>query len=170
MITITRYNTLNSSVRALIELTIRKEFGHIPIVKQTLWSVPDWSVACFVEDELASFCNIIVREIRIDDRIYVAAGVSNVITLPQYRGRGFSTAILRATKDEIFKTLKADLGLLLCSDDLIPFYERSGWYQVDCPVYFNQEVGTRLWLANTMLLSRDEHRQPKEIDLQGLPW
>lgn len=54
--------------------------------------------------------------------------------------------------------------------ELIAFYEGLNWYSVDCSVYFNQSDGRKLWKANTMLLSQNEKINPKEVDLNGLPW
>ena len=66
--------------------------------------------------------------------------------------------------------LKSELGVLLCADEHIPFYKRLNWYKINCPVHFDQSNGKKLWEANTMLLTKKDKWNPKEIDLQGLPW
>jgi len=63
-----------------------------------------------------------------------------------------------------------DYGLLLCADTLVPIYEKYGWYNVTCPVYFQQPNGRILWNASAMLLGKNNQLASKEIDLNGLRW
>lgn len=106
----------------------------------------------------------------IDNNEITIAGINNVITPKQFRGKGYATKLLRETENLIFNDLGSELGILLCADELIPFYERLKWYKVDCPVYFEQSDGENLWEANTMLLTPNKKIVPKQIKLNGLPW
>lgn len=113
---------------------------------------------------------MVLREISIDDQHFRAAGINNVIAPIKFRGMGFATKILSETKKYLFENLNSDLGLLFCSNDLVPFYNRIGWYTINCPVYFEQPTGTKIWTANTMLLTNGRIIRTKKIDLNGLPW
>lgn len=113
---------------------------------------------------------MVIREISIDEQHFKAAGINNVITPKKFRGKGFSKNTLLETKKFLFEDLNLDLGLLLCADDLVPFYKRLGWYKVDCPVYFDQSTEKKIWAANTMLLTNERTLYPQNIDLNGLPW
>ncbi len=164
------YNDLPSQIKNELNSQIDLNFGAIPIVKTTSWARPDWSVIKFVDQEVVSFFNIIERDILIDKKTHKAAGINNVITPQKYRGRGYSSQILNNIPGLIFEELNVEVGLLLCADELIAFYEKLDWYVVECPVYCLQPQGKIEWNANTMLLSRNNKIKPEEIDLNGLPW
>jgi len=148
MIYISKYNELKEEERQFLDGVARDEFGHIPIVQNTEWATPDWSVINSQENSIVTFYNIVVRNISIDNKKVKVAGINNVITPKIFRGRGYSSKTLRSTQTFIFEDLKCKAGLLLCADELIPFYEKLGWYCVDCPVYFDQADGQKLWTAN----------------------
>lgn len=170
MIKIQRFTELAIETKEQLDIIIESEFGHIPIVKQTSWALPDWTIIYYFENEIATFYNVVIREISIDEQYFKAAGINNVITPEKFRGKGFSTNTLLETKKYLFEDLNLDLGLLLCADDLVPFYKRLGWYKVDCPVYFDQPTEKKVWTANTMLLTNGTTLYPQRIDLNGLPW
>ena len=171
MIEIKKHIDLLPEIKNSLDHYIQKEFGHIPIVKETTWAIPDWTVINTIDGEIATFYNVVQREILLDNQVLYAAGINNVITPENYRGKGLATATLKETISFFFNEIKLDIGVLLCADDLISFYGRLGWYKVTCPVYFNQPRGRKRWQANTMLLSqKSEILQPGEIDLLGLPW
>ena len=98
------------------------------------------------------------------------AGVNNVITPKEFRGKGYASKMLRETENLIFEELKFEAGVLLCAYEVIPFYEKLNWYNVYCPVYYNQSKERRLWAANTMFLTKNSMLTPKLISLNGLPW
>lgn len=170
MIKITRYSQLDRFTKGKLKNYIESEFGHIPIVRETKWAKPDWTILLYQDNEILSFYNIVERNIRIDDNPIKIAGISNVITPKAYRGNGYASKILRETKHVIFEDLNCEIGVLLCADNLIPFYERLHWHKVDCPLFFEQPEGKRLWTANVMLLSEKHIWSPKKIDLNGLPF
>ena len=170
MIEIKKYAGLSDPVKEQLNFFIEEEFGHIPIVNETEWATPDWTIIYYHDDQIATFYNIIEREIIADNHRFKAGGINNVITPKAFRGQGYSSKLLRDTRNLLFDDLNCALGLLLCADALIPFYERLGWYTVDCPVHYDQSTGKKLWQANTMLLSPKELIIPDSIDLNGLPW
>ncbi|WP_106144570.1 GNAT family N-acetyltransferase [Flagellimonas meridianipacifica] len=167
---IIKYSELDKETKSQLNRFIDEEFGHIPIVMQTEWATPDWTVILYQNNEIATFYNIIDRKIIINDIEVKIAGVNNVITPKKYRGNGYASKALRETKDFVFNELNSKFGVLLCAEALIPFYEQLDWYKVNCPVYFEQSDGKKLWKANTMLLTKKNKLNPKKIDLNGLPW
>ena len=167
---IIKYSEINKETKSQLGNFIDGEFGHIPIVKATEWAMPNWTIILYKNNEIATFYNIVERKILVDDVEAKIAGVNNVITPKKFRGNGYASKVLRETEGFIFDDLKSELGVLLCADALIPFYERMNWYKVDCPVYFEQSDGKKLWKANTMLLTKKNKLNPKKIDLNGLPW
>ncbi len=80
MIKIERFTELSSQTKEQLDAIVEGEFGHIPIVKQTSWAIPDRTIIYYINDEIASFYNVIVRKISIDEDYFNAAGINNVIT------------------------------------------------------------------------------------------
>ena len=170
MIEIKKYPELLEKTKDKLNSYIKDEFGHIPIVNETEWATPDWTIVYYENDLIATFYNIVEREIIIDNKLFKVGGINNVITPKEFRGKGYASKTLRKTEHLIFDNLNCDLGVLLCANSLIPFYERLNWYKVDCPVYFEQSSGVKLWESNTMLLTKNEKMSPQRIELNGLPW
>jgi predicted GNAT family N-acyltransferase len=171
MIRIEKYEALSTITKGVLDHYIQAEFGHIPIVQETAWARPDWTILYTTADgTIVTFLNIIERTVLIDGALVKIAGINNVITPPPFRGKGFSSEALTNTTNFLFNELKAAHGLLLCADAMIPFYERLGWYTVNSTVYIDQPSGQQQWTANTMLLSPHQPIAPAVIDLLGLPW
>lgn len=170
MLRLIKYADLDTDTKNTLEFYIEKEFGHIPLVKQTQWASPDWSLFWLNGDKLVSFCNIVIREVHINGQVIKVGGLNNMITPTEHRGKKYSTNLLQAFERVIFEDLNLDAGLLLCADNLVPFYHRLNWRKVDCPVFFEQADGKKQWEANTMMLFNTTPYQPTSIDLNGLPW
>jgi len=170
MIEIKKYEELDSDIKTQLNSYIHDEFGHISIVQETEWATPDWTIIYYEGLEIASFYNIVERQIMVDGKKIKVAGINNVMTPQKYRGQGYASKTLSGLASLVFEELKCDAGLLLCADALIPFYTRLGWYEVDCPLYFNQSSGEKSWTAKVMLLTKDDILEPRNINLNGLPW
>lgn len=154
-----------------MELLAGNEFDRFPIVRQTTWATPDWSLLGMEGCDLACFYNLVERVVQFDGQPIRVAGLNNLVTAPGYKRRGLASRLLTATETEWFTTLKAQYGLLLCADDLLPFYARLGWQRVSSEIRFAQQGSEQLWPANCMVLSPG--RQPVDpgvIELRGLPW
>jgi len=170
MITTQKTRDLPAHIKSEIESRAQSEFGHVPIVAATQWATPDWTILCYDGDDIASFYHIVKRKVIMDGATVDAGGINNVVTCPEYRGKGLASRMLRQTESFLFEDLKCQVGLLLCSDDLVPFYERLHWYRALCPVIYQQASGEHLWKANAMLLSHHGTLTPRSINLNGLPW
>jgi predicted GNAT family N-acyltransferase len=161
---------MTSQQRERVDSLVDKEFGHIPFVQNLTWSKPDWLVTLEEDNDLLALYHLVSREVQLDGQTYQAAGINNVITPQQHRKRGYASKLLQETNSFIFTELKSEFGLLLCADAVIPFYEKLGWYKVDCDLYFEQPDGIRLYDSNAMILSKEVRFSPKQINLNGLPW
>lgn len=170
MITIEKYDALSPAIKETLNNNIKSEFGHIPIVQETTWATPDWTVLQTENDTIVTFFNIIERQVLLDGTPCKIGGINNVITPPPFRGKSYSSQLLTSTTGFLFDELQCEHALLLCADAMIPFYNRLGWYTVNSTVYMKQPSGRKLWTANTMLLSPGNAIAPAVIDLQGTPW
>jgi GNAT superfamily N-acetyltransferase len=147
------------------------EFGGFPIVRETVWAIPDWSFVGSVGEQVACFYHLVLREGQFDGEAVLLAGLNNLVTVPQFRGRGLASRLLRDTEAAWYDRFGAGCGLLLCADALLPFYSRLGWGQVRSKIRFAQPGGPRVWAANCMLTARGRpSTDPAQIDLCGLPW
>jgi predicted N-acetyltransferase YhbS len=75
---------------------------------------------------LVSHVQVIPIELEGRDRGLRIGGVSSVMTYPEYRNAGHSSALLRRAADHIEISGMA-LGMLFCDEKNVPFYERLGW-------------------------------------------
>ena len=125
----------------------------------------------FEGDALAAFFNIVLRTVIVDGAPLRVAGLNNVITLAEFRGKGIASRALRETQSRWVDELHADCGLLLCADALVPFYQKLAWRKLDARVMYAQSSGERLWVANCMVFDPRAHvGSPREVELCGLPW
>lgn len=119
MTIIEKYVDLPPSVKRLLEKVAGQEFGNIPIVRETTWSVPEWTAICYLGNEVAAFCSIVSRIIFMNGTFYKAAGLHNLITLERFRGKGLATDLLLKSENFMFE------GLLWIWDY---FYVQINWY------------------------------------------
>jgi hypothetical protein len=161
MIETSKYIDLNLDTKKILNKIIQDEFGYIPIVQETEWATPDWTIIYYEGNGIARFYNIVERQILVDDKKMKVAGINNVITPQKNRGQGYSSKTLKGVASLVFEELNCEAGLLLCADALITFYARLGWYEDDCPLYFHQASGEKLWTAKTMMLTKDGKLNPK---------
>ncbi|MDX5421946.1 MAG: GNAT family N-acetyltransferase [Hymenobacteraceae bacterium] len=166
------HTVLSPDLAVILSNYIAEEFGHVAFVRQRSWAIPDWVVLLEEQAEIVAFCNVVEREVTLNGKPCKIAGINNVITPKAHRGKGYSSRVLRETTSFLFDELKADYGLLLCADALVPFYERLGWYTVNSHLVYDQPQGKEVYDSNIMLLARKNHEKiyPKTIDLNGLPW
>jgi len=160
-----------ASVRDAIDCFTRAEFGYIPIIRETVWSPPDWHVAFMDGDRVLSFVSLVER-IALFDRLAVKlAGISNMITIEPYRHQGFGSQVMLQAQQLIAHDIGAEFGLLLCSDDVIPFYSRLGWFPTGARLRYDQPPAKREWLKDILTYSPHGKRPACDtIDLNGLPW
>lgn len=149
---------------------IENNFGHIPFVKQRQWAKPDMSVMLKQKGELLAFFHIVLREVEFDGITMPVAGLSNLITAQQHQGKGYASILLTQGFITLFNQLNVQHSLLLCKDELIPFYQKNHWYAIKAKVIFKQKHGVETYRSNTLLLSTHTQLNPNHINLNGLPW
>jgi len=133
---------------------------------------PDtFNIQVYCYDEFVSFAAVISREMQFDDVDVLVGGFKGLLTPKPHQGKGFASRALREAERVIFDELGADVGVLLCFDRLLNFYENRGWERLRCPVTITQSGGTILWPYETMALYRSNAlRNPDRVDLCGPPF
>lgn len=124
--------------------------------------------------EGAALCYVgaVLREARWNDRAVKVGGIGGVKTHPAARGRGFAATAVRRALAFFHGQGDVDFGLLVCGQELVPFYERLGWRmflgallvtqkQATVPFMFNLPMTTPLGLQELL---------GGTIDLLGPPW
>ncbi|WP_299004058.1 GNAT family N-acetyltransferase [uncultured Shewanella sp.] len=149
---------------------IKDNFGHIAFVRQRQWAKPDISFSLKKDNELLAFFHIVLREVEFDEIIVPIAGLSNLITVQEHQGKGYASTLLTQGFSILFNQLNVQHSLLLCKDELIPFYQKNHWYTVNAKVLFKQDQGIEIYRSNTLLCSANTQLNPNYINLNGLPW
>lgn len=99
--------------------------------EEPLWK-PEYTRVCEVDGRLVSAVQIVRRAVRLNGQAVPMAGIANVATLPEYRGRGFSTQLMRDAQ----RVMDAEdflFGLLFTG--IHDFYARLGWERVPFPLW-----------------------------------
>ncbi len=91
MIETSKYIDLNLDTKKMLNKIIQDKFGHIPIVQETEWATPDWTIIYYGGKGIARFYNIVERQILVEDKKMKVAGINNVITPQKNRGQGYSS-------------------------------------------------------------------------------
>lgn len=142
-------------------------------VEQIVWASPQWGV--LVRDDrgcLVGYVGIVVREAAVDGQAVRIGGIGGVKTHPAARGRGYARAALRRAATFMADDLGAAFGLLVCREQLLPFYGGLGWRTFAGTFLVGQPGGTVPFTYNTpmVLPLRAPAPEAGTIDLCGLPW
>lgn len=142
------------------------------------WAPPEYGVLVWTtegelgaEGELVSYVGIVVRAGTLDGAPVRIGGVGSVKTHPRAEGRGYASAGLRRAAAFLAEH-NVDFSLLVCRDELLPFYGRRGWLAFDGRLMVEQPAGRTLFTVNRPMVAPGRRPAPREgvIDLLGLPW
>ncbi len=137
------------------------------------WSLPEWYAMATRDNELLGRLGIAERRVQAAESTVHVGGVGGVITAKRWRRRGVATALLRAAADHIRRKIRAELGMLLCRENLIPVYRSAGWHVVSGRVEFEQpgRSAPTVYPGVAMVLPcQASNWPPGRVDLLGLPW
>jgi hypothetical protein len=144
-----------------------REFGDDSMI----YDHPEWYAIGFLEDEPVTHTAILRRTISIDGTPIGIAGISFIVTEPDFRGRGY--ARLGTDRAVLFVSEQLALPhcLLTCKPRLESLYTGWGWHTAPGPTVFMQPTGPRDCGGLTMVYQCTEKAWPEgKIDLCGLPW
>lgn len=160
-------NELSPELAGFIRRAQDREFGNNSMV----YAIPQWYVLGFLQDEPVAQIGVLQRTVTVCQRPLLIAGVSFLITEPEYRGQGFGTVIIEEAVTFIGNKLGLPFGLLTCKPRLESLYSRLGWQTVGEPNVFVQPTGNRSCGGLIMVKECGGIPWPEgKIDLCGLPW
>jgi predicted N-acetyltransferase YhbS len=94
---------------------------------------PDYTRVCVVDGRLVAAVQVVRRPVRLTNGATLwMAGIANVATLPEYRGHGYASQLLR----DLHAVMDAeDFAFGLLFTGIHDFYARLGWERLPLPLY-----------------------------------
>ena len=132
----------------------------------------DWQITIWESGTWVCVVQVFEQVVFVHDQRIPVAGVGNVMTRPEYRGRGYASAAMRRAMEFIRYPMGVDFGLLFCTADLMPFYQRFGWQSIGASTRYLQTDGYHIFADyQAMVWSVTQRIWPYgQIDLRGWPW
>ncbi len=144
--------------------------GPAPSVERE-WAPREWGVFVRSDDELVSYTGVLLTEASHDGSPVHIGGIGGVATHPGHRGKGFA-ALGMARALDFLLGLNAAFALLVCRDELIPYYEKLGWRLFRGYLLVTQHGRPEVFTFNNVMVGDLAATAPTTgtIDLHGPPW
>lgn len=117
------------------------------------------------------------RVIAVGTNDVLVAGTGGVLVDHRFRGTGLGSRAMRHAQKAMRDEAGVDFGFLGCREEVVPFYEATGWYQVHaterCVSHVDQAsvIVSQGGPALVCSAIRDARQWPHgDIDLHGTPW
>ncbi len=114
---------------------------------------------------------LIKEQLVIGDKHFDIAGVGDIITIPEMRGKGIAQKLMNHAINFFIKEWKVDVGVLFCFERLVPFYQSLGWEMANNPVYVLQPTEQIKFPNQLMIYISEGKKWPAgTIEISSLPW
>jgi GNAT superfamily N-acetyltransferase len=137
------------------------------------WAAPSWSAMVKADDRVVTHAGIIYRVVQVGPLRIPVGGIGGVVTLSEWRGRGYARAALAGATAFVATQLWAPFALIICPGADAGFYEHLGW-SVAAGGLTCEQPGGRVTLPHEVavfLSCQGDAAWPSgPIDLSGLPW
>jgi aminoglycoside 2'-N-acetyltransferase I len=166
-----------SLLRRLFDAEYLGEFGEWDPSRPYGYAPLDVHVVAYAGGSAVGHVGFQKRSIKVGDRDVPVAGTGGVLIAPQVRGTGLGRMLMGRAQQAMRESTDVDFGYLGCREEVVGFYETTGWVRV---------------LARERFLSRIDgtpHDEPEgapimicaarrgvdewpagAIDLRGAPW
>jgi len=144
-----------------------------PIQRQIAWASPERGILVWDDaGSLVGYVGIIARDAMLDGRTVRVGGIGSVETHPAARGQGYARAALGRAATFMADELGAAFGVLVCREELLPFYGGFGWQPFAGTLLVEQAGGRVPFTFNRPMTLPLRYPAPSEgtLDLCGLPW
>ncbi|MDR0362034.1 MAG: GNAT family N-acetyltransferase [Planctomycetota bacterium] len=164
---------LDAAIRESLCLAMPGDAAAFSVSRAWHGSAPSYSAILQRHGRAVAHAGVVDRTI-VAGRIPVrVAGVQNVFVLPEERGRGLSTPVMRAAMLEAGRR-GFDLGLLFCLPELAKIYAPLGWTDLGVRDVVRTAHGERLPLPGKNIAMfhalRLDSFPEGQIDLRGNDW
>lgn len=144
-----------------------------PAQQAIAWASPEWGI--LVRDDagaLVGYVGIVVRDAVLDGRAVRVGGIGGVKTHPAARGQGYARAALGRAATFMADELDVAFGVLVCREELLPFYGALDWQPFAGTLLVEQPGGRVPFTFNRpmTLPLREPAPHRGTLDLCGLPW
>lgn len=151
--------------RAYIRLWLAQTHGW-----RTRWAAFDWYVTAEIDGRQVSIAGVVDRRGAVGCTPARLGLLGGVFTLPRYRRKGMASAVVQHSTRLIVDELKCNFGVLICSDKLVPFYQRLGWRLVANEMVYERFSQRGVVDINVMVYEfAGRPLPPGPIDVVGLP-
>jgi GNAT superfamily N-acetyltransferase len=137
------------------------------------WTSPTWSAMVKADERVVTHAGIIYRVVHVGALRLAVGGVGGVMTLSEWRGRGYARAVLAGATAFVGRQLWAPFALIICPKADVGFYEHLGWSVAEGAIQCEQPGGlvTLPHEVGVYLSCQGAAAWPSgPIDLLGLPW
>ena len=164
-------NELSEAERQQIRDLDRQAFSSPDPYGYLEWSTNHWHVLVKVDGRYISQVGIVERTGTVNGQPIKLGGVGGVGTLPEWRCRGLAQQAMERAAQFLRDEVGVEFGLLICNQNMLPYYRKLGWQVVKGPLTCDQPQGKVTFPDVTMVLPcTKKDWPPGVIDLCGLPW
>ena len=135
------------------------------------WKPPSWAVLVTDDDRVVSYTGIVLTDGLVDGREARIGGVGGVATHPDQRGRGLARRSIELALG-FMSEQGVDFALLVCREELIPYYTEIGWRRFNGTMLVTQFGEQEEFTFNLVMVADVLSAAPDEgvVDLLGPPW
>jgi len=137
------------------------------------WSQPSWYVFYFLDGKWVSAATLHKRTISVDSRQIDVIGVGTVMTLPSYKGQGYSSEVMKAAKTFACGSGTYACMMLFCMPKMVNFFASLGWQKITAPIVYTTSTGTKTmtkYVSMVCFCNQDSSWSDYDVNLCGLPW
>ena len=125
-------------------------------------------IAMVEGDVLMSYATLLGIDQPYDGMTYRMYGLGNMFTFPPYRREGLGRQVIHAAT-HFLEHSEADMGALLCGEELVPMYGAHGWVAASAPTYEGAPERAKPIEAVRMMIVVSERAQGERDSLLDAP-
>lgn len=163
------------ALRGLFDSEYRESHGEWDPDRPYGYSPADVHTLLFHGSTLLGHVGFQRRRIAVGSSDVCVAGTGGVLVHPRRRGEGIGRSVMSHAQDAMRRDSRIDFGYLGCRDEVVPFYESTGWVRVNATerhVSMTEPGSTEVLSEGPILVfpASGAVWPPGDIDLRGTPW
>lgn len=97
------------------------------------WAIRQWHTVVWMNGQIVSHVGLVATSIVVNGRCVKAGWITGVASQKDWQHRGYASAAMNYTTAFMSERLGAEMGWLICREQVVPFYSRLGWQVVSMP-------------------------------------